>query len=205
MLLEGHHKRGDQLDRNIPIGEKQMKIVVSAGGAGMDAAASPLFGRCPTYVVVDTERMDAESVDNPAVSAAGGAGIQAAQFLIQEGVEAVLSGNLGPNASQVFDAADIGVYLHQEQTVRQAVEAFKAGALSASGANVAAHTGTGMSLRRGTGRGLGRRTSAPVAPPAPAEPTREERVAELEKEAAELRKRMVEIGSKLDALDKGGN
>ena len=31
-----------------------MKIVVTANGADLDAPASPVFGRCPTYVFVDT-------------------------------------------------------------------------------------------------------------------------------------------------------
>jgi len=53
-----------------------MRIVVSANGADLDAAASPVFGRCPTYVFVDTETMVFEAVDNPAMNAAGGAGIQ---------------------------------------------------------------------------------------------------------------------------------
>jgi predicted Fe-Mo cluster-binding NifX family protein len=50
-----------------------MRIVVTANGAGLDAAASPVFGRCPAYVFVDTDTMQCESVENPAVGASGGA------------------------------------------------------------------------------------------------------------------------------------
>lgn len=179
-----------------------MKIVISSGGPDLDSAASPVFGRCPTYLFVDTDTMAYETVQNPAVSAGGGAGIQAAQFVIQQGAQAVLSGNVGPNAFQVFGAAGITIYLHGEDTVRQAVDAFKAGKLQATGgANVAAHAG--MSLRRGTGRGMGRRMSTPAATPAPAGPSREEQVASLQQEAAELRQRMADIGTKLDELEKG--
>ena len=179
-----------------------MKIVISAGGPGLDAPASPVFGRCPTYMFVDTDTLASEAIGNPAASAGGGAGIQAAQFVIQQGAQAVLSGNVGPNAFQVFGAAGVPIYLHGEDTVRQAVEAFKVGKLQASGgANVAAHAG--MSLRRGTGRGMGRRMSAPAATPAPAGPSREEQIASLQKEAAELRQRMADIGTKLDELEKG--
>ena len=42
-----------------------MKIVVSANGADLDAPASPVFGRCSTYVFVDTDSMESESVENP--------------------------------------------------------------------------------------------------------------------------------------------
>jgi len=125
-----------------------MRIVVTANGADLDAPASPVFGRCPTYVFVDTETMQFEAVDNPAVTAGGGAGIQAAQFVIERGAQAVVTGNAGPNAFNVFQAANVPVYLFGGGTVREAVEAYKAGKLqSVAGANVQA----GMGMGRGMG------------------------------------------------------
>ena len=82
-----------------------MKIVVTANGADLSAQTSPIFGRCPTYVFVDTESMAFEAIENPAVSASGGAGIQAAQFVIERGAQAVLTGSMGPNATQVFQSS----------------------------------------------------------------------------------------------------
>lgn len=121
-----------------------MKILVTATGTDLDAATSPVFGRCPTYIVVDTETMDFEAVANPAAAAGGGAGIQAAQFVVGQGVQAVVSGNLGPNAFDVLHAAQIPVYTFDKGTVRQAVEAFQDGTLSpVGGATVASHTGMG--------------------------------------------------------------
>jgi hypothetical protein len=64
--------------------KRQMKIVVTSNGRDLDAPASPMFGRCPVYVFVDTDTMQFEAVDNPAMSAAGGAGIQAAQFVVEQ-------------------------------------------------------------------------------------------------------------------------
>lgn len=78
-----------------------MRIVVTANGTDLDAPASPVFGRCSTYIFVDTETMKFEAIDNPAMSAPGGAGIQAAQFVIEQGAQAVLTGNVGPNAFNV--------------------------------------------------------------------------------------------------------
>jgi len=75
-----------------------MRVVVTSNGTDLSAEASPSFGRCLTYVFVDTETMEFEAVANPAANASGGAGIQAAQFVIEQGVQAVLSGNVGPNA-----------------------------------------------------------------------------------------------------------
>jgi len=129
-----------------------MKVVVTANGAGLDAAASPVFGRCPTYVFVDTDTMQCESVPNPAIGASGGAGIQAAQFILERGAQAVMTGNVGPNAFGVFRASEVEVYLFGGGTVREAVEAYEAGRIHpVGGANVPAHSGMG----RGTGRGMG--------------------------------------------------
>ena len=121
-----------------------MKIAVTANGADLDAPTSPIFGRCTTYMLVDTETMQYEAIANPAISAGGGAGVQAAQFVIERGAQAVVTGNVGPNAFGVFQAAEIPVYLFKEGTVQQAVEAYQGGRLSSiSDATVSAHAGMG--------------------------------------------------------------
>lgn len=133
-----------------------MKIVVSAQGDTLETQVSPVFGRCPTYLFVDTDTMACEGVANPAVSQGSGAGIQAAQFVVDRGAQAVLTGNLGPNAFDVLQAAAVPSYLLSGGTVRQSVEAFNAGQLPAmTGANVAAHSGRGGGMGYGMGRGQG--------------------------------------------------
>jgi predicted Fe-Mo cluster-binding NifX family protein len=93
---------------------------------------------------VDTDTGQFEALDNPAAGAGGGAGIQAAQFVIGRGVQALLTGNVGPNAYRVFNAAGIAIFLVSQGTVAEAVEAYKAGRLpSASGATVPGHAGLG--------------------------------------------------------------
>ncbi|MBN1814960.1 MAG: NifB/NifX family molybdenum-iron cluster-binding protein [Anaerolineae bacterium] len=163
-----------------------MKIVVTANGAVLDAQAHPAFGRCPTYIFVDTETMQFEAVENLAANAAGGAGIQAAQFVVERGAQAVVTGNVGPNAFQVLQPAGVPVYLFSGGTVRQAVEAYKAGKLSATGdASKPAHAGMGTGGNRGE--------SAPI-------PSREEEIAALREIARELRKQVAEVMERLDRL-----
>jgi predicted Fe-Mo cluster-binding NifX family protein len=168
-----------------------MKVIVTAEGRDLDAATNPRFGRCPTFVLVDTESMVFEAYPNPALSAGGGAGIQAAQFIVEQGAQAVLTGNLGPNAADVLQAAEIPVYLNSEPTVGAAVEAFKGGRLAAAGGpNVAAHAGMGMG-RRGRWR-------AEQDP----NPARKDELAELKDMAAGLRKQLAEIVDRIDKLEK---
>ena len=126
-----------------------MKVVVTAGGMDLDAQVSPVFGRCPAFVFVDTETMVSEGIANPALAASGGAGIKAAQFVVEKSVEAVLTGNVGPNAYGVLGAASVPVYLVAQGSVRQTVAAYRAGSLpSLQQANVQAHAGMGGGQRK---------------------------------------------------------
>ena len=133
-----------------------MKIVVTSGGNTLDAPLSLVFGRCPVYIFVETDTLEYEAIANPAVSAAGGAGIQAAQFVAQRDVAAVLTGNVGPNAFSVLRSAGVQIYLASPGTVRDAVQEFNQGNLQpVGGANVAARRGMGGGRM---GRGMGRRS-----------------------------------------------
>jgi predicted Fe-Mo cluster-binding NifX family protein len=177
-----------------------MKIIVTAEGNDLDGPTSPRFGRCPTYVFVDTETMAFEAIPNPAAAAPGGAGIQAAQFVVEQGAQAVLTGNLGPNAADVFQAAGIPVYLNSEATVRAAVAAFKAGRLPVStGANVEAHAGMGMGRGRGRGMGRGRQAIPRAAAPNTA---REQEIEDLKHTAADLRRQLAEVIDRIEKLEK---
>jgi predicted Fe-Mo cluster-binding NifX family protein len=132
-----------------------VKIAVTAKGQGLDAPTSPFFGRCQWFVLVETETMESETMANPALSASGGAGIQAGQVLVERGVQAIVTGNVGPNAFRVLNAAGVTAYLTSDSTVRQAVESLQAGQLaSASAPTGPSHAGLG-----GRGRG-GHRSGA---------------------------------------------
>jgi predicted Fe-Mo cluster-binding NifX family protein len=121
-----------------------MKIVVSAYSPGLDGRFSPLFGRCAQFVFIDTDTMVVESQANSAVNQAGGAGIQAAQTIVNAGVSALITGHVGPNAHRVLQAAKLPIYEFNGATVREALEAFQSGRLQAIiNATVAAHNGQG--------------------------------------------------------------
>lgn len=106
-----------------------MKIAVSSTAPGIDAEVSPIFGRCNCFVVVDTATQEVKILENPAQIASGGAGIQSAQLIVQEGVDAVISGNVGPNAMQVLSAAGVKTYLASGGDVAAAVAALQEGKL----------------------------------------------------------------------------
>ena len=119
-----------------------MKIAISATGPSLDAAVDPRFGRCSCFVLVDTDDMTFEAVENRNSMLGGGAGIQSAQLMAQKGVKAVLTGNCGPNAHEALRAAGIDVVVGCSGPVSEVVERFTSGhLLTASAPNVATHSG----------------------------------------------------------------
>ena len=68
-----------------------MKIAVTSRGAELDSEVDPRFGRARYFVIVDTDTGESRAVDNEQnLNAAQGAGIQAAQLVATQGVEALL-------------------------------------------------------------------------------------------------------------------
>ena len=121
-----------------------MNIAITATEPSLDAKVDPRFGRCPYFLIVDTDTLEFEAVENSNVMLGGGAGIQSAQLMGEKGVQFVLTGNCGPNAYQTLSAAGIGVIVGCGGSVADVVEQFKAGQLDAVGApNVAAKFGLG--------------------------------------------------------------
>jgi len=150
-----------------------MKVAVASAGNTLDSPVDPRFGRCAWFVIVDTDTMNLEAVPNPAAGAAGGAGIQAAQALLSRGVQAVIAGQVGPNAFQVLSTAGVRVLPFGGGSVKDAVDAFTAGQLTEAAAPTGpAHMGMvpgdstpgfpsggmgpGWGMGRGGGRGRGR-------------------------------------------------
>jgi predicted Fe-Mo cluster-binding NifX family protein len=132
-----------------------MKVVITAQGGGLDAEPSPVFGRCPVFLFVDAESEQVEALENPAIAAPGGAGIQAAQLVVDRGAQAVITGRLGPNAARVLEAAGIEIRLAEGRTAREVLDRFNAGELSPLNTS-AGPPGGGRGRGQGRGRG-GRR------------------------------------------------
>ena len=107
-----------------------MKIAVSSSGEDLDSTVDQRFGRCQYFLLIDYETMEFEAIPNPGMSASGGAGITAAQAVIDKGTGAVLTGHVGPNAFNVLSGGGLQIITGVAGTVREAVEQFKAGTFS---------------------------------------------------------------------------
>jgi predicted Fe-Mo cluster-binding NifX family protein len=131
--------------------------VPSNGNGGLKELMNSRFGRCPSFTFVhveDKKITEVKALSNSAVGQMGGAGIQAAQLVGNNGAEIIIVGFLGPNAAQSLNALKIPIYQapNKEITVREVIDLYINDKLSLiSNANVAAHQGLG----RGQGMGPG--------------------------------------------------
>ncbi len=118
-----------------------MKVVATAQGNELSSEIDLRFGRAKWLIVIDTESGDFQAHDNVVnLNAAQGAGIQTGQNIANLGTEAVITGNVGPNAFKTLSAADVKIFLAEKQTVQEAIDSFKAGKLKEVGkANVEGH------------------------------------------------------------------
>lgn len=106
-----------------------MKIAISSEGETLKSNVDPRFGRAQYFIIFDTETNDFKAIDNKAITNASGAGTKAAQLLIDKGISVLISSNVGPNAMDVFDAADITVYKAIAGDIKVNLEEFLSGKL----------------------------------------------------------------------------
>ena len=118
-----------------------MKIAITAQGKELSSEIDLRFGRAKWLIVVDTESGDFQAHDNAVnLNAAQGAGIQTGQNIANLGVEAVITGNVGPNAFKTLNAVNIKIFLAEKQTTQEAIDSFKTGELKeVDQANVEGH------------------------------------------------------------------
>jgi predicted Fe-Mo cluster-binding NifX family protein len=204
-------------------GVHNMKVAVSSNGEDLNAQLDPRFGRCAYFLVVNPDDMSFEAFNNESAAQGGGAGIQAAQFLASQRVEAVITGNCGPNAVQTLSAAGIELFGGQTGTVRKVVERFKKGNLhptneatvdSHFGMNAQAEVGRGgvmgggrgmgrgMGGGRGTGRGMGISGSGLSKNTGGGSQSRGQELEDLKHQADSLNKKMKEVISRINNLER---
>jgi len=107
-----------------------MKICVCSTGSNLDSQVSPVFGRCPYFLIVDSETKEFKSISNLAGQADRGAGVAAGQLVASEKTVAVICGNFGPNALSVLQMSGIKIYPGIfGLTVRQTIDKYNKGEL----------------------------------------------------------------------------
>jgi predicted Fe-Mo cluster-binding NifX family protein len=134
---------------------RMTSICVTSSGDTLESQIDPRFGRCAYFIIVDPETQQFQAIPNNAAMASGGAGIQAAQVVADQNVEAVITGSVGPNAYPALQNAGIRILTGVSGSVRSAVESYKGGTLEEISTPGPSHLGMGMGMGMGRGGGYG--------------------------------------------------
>jgi predicted Fe-Mo cluster-binding NifX family protein len=118
-----------------------MKIAVTSTGNELISDLDPRFGRAKYFIIVDPETLEYDVAENRQnLNLPQGAGIQSAKTIVDQKADVLISGNCGPKAFQVLNAAGIKVVTGAKGRVIDAITQYKNGQLQAAGgANVEGH------------------------------------------------------------------
>lgn len=102
-----------------------MKICLTAITNNLDSQLDPTFGRCAYFIIIDSQTMKFKALKNKAAHVSEGAGVLAAQIMLDKEVKHVITGNIGPRAMQALKTAGIEVNIERDITVKDAIEKFR--------------------------------------------------------------------------------
>ena len=169
------------------------------GPGGLNDIVSPIFGRCPTYTIVEIDNgqvVNTKVIQNYAGGAIRGAGIQAAQIIASEGATTVVAGSFGPNASMALSSMGIRMIAGVSGiTVQEAVDRYIKGELT----GIAPTAPTGFPPVP-AGPTVAYPPQYPGIPYAPT-PTKEQEIEYLKQQKEAIEKRIKEIEKRIAELE----
>ncbi len=118
-----------------------VRIIVPINQKREDSEINPSLGRSPYYLLYDTATEETELIDNTSKDSPSGAGVAAAQIMIDAGAEVLLTPRCGDRAHAALKGADVEIMLTQPGTARENIEAYLAGRLSELDTVVKGHHG----------------------------------------------------------------
>lgn len=103
--------------------KKSMKVAIPVNEDRETICVS--LGRTKEFAIYDETDQSVTFIKNTACDSEGGAGVETAQLLIDEGVVAVITKRCGENAANVLKAADVALYQTSSQNLFEEVEKYK--------------------------------------------------------------------------------
>lgn len=107
-----------------------MKIAIPVDEDSLETGVCISFGRAPYFLLFDTETNEGVFLLNNAAESQGGAGVKAAQSIVDSGAGILLTPRCGENAVEVLKAAEIKIYKTLDGMAMDNVKAFLADSLS---------------------------------------------------------------------------
>ncbi len=106
-----------------------MRIAVPVDENNANTGVCISFGRAPFFLMFDTETNEGVFPVNSAAESQGGAGVKAAQGIVDSGVDVLLTPRCGENAVEVFKAAGIKLFKTKDGLAMDNIKAYLAGQL----------------------------------------------------------------------------
>jgi predicted Fe-Mo cluster-binding NifX family protein len=148
------------------------RILVTSSQPDLEGKMEKRFGHSKYFILADLDTFDFKAIPN----AVEGQNAISIRELLELKPDAILTGNIGPGSFDTLQSLKIPVYIVRGKTVRQALEALRAGELTPAdkpsmknsphdggGFGLGHHDGDhdhdhehGQGLGRGMGRGMGR-------------------------------------------------
>jgi len=102
-----------------------MKIIITAQGKEKTSLMDARFGRCQYFHVYDYDKGFIKAIENRANQATGGAGIKAANLILKEKPDVIITSDVGPNAGYVLKNNEIKVFVSDLKKVSDVFADFK--------------------------------------------------------------------------------
>lgn len=102
-----------------------MKIGIPVEGNSMKTNISQSFGRTDYFLIYNTDTEKADFLDNSAANTQGGAGIKAAQRIVDAEVDILITPRCGENAADVLNMANIKIYKNIGNSIEENIQALK--------------------------------------------------------------------------------
>ncbi len=107
-----------------------MKLVIPVDEKKLDSTVCVSFGRAPFFLFYNTDSKESYFLDNSAIASQGGAGIKAAQAIVDENAQVLITPRCGENAEKVLKDAEITVYKSMDGCAQDNINAFLDSTLS---------------------------------------------------------------------------
>ncbi len=101
-----------------------MKVVIPVDENTTSTSVCVSFGRAPFFMIYDSETKQYNFINNTAADSPGGAGIKAAQLIVDSDAAVLLTPRCGDNAAEVLKAGGVMLYKTSSGSAADNVSAF---------------------------------------------------------------------------------
>ena len=106
-----------------------MKIVISATGKDIESSIDTTFSRAPFFLIVDTKTKEEKVIVNKVRDRPSGVGVAVDYTVLKEGIDTVITKDIGPLAFETFEQCGIRIY-QAEGKIKDAIRQLEKGKLS---------------------------------------------------------------------------